>query len=335
MSGCTRRSLLALAAGVLVPAAHVAADEADEAPVELVGSRVRLATPAEARAVLTGDDGWLARTGPFQRRAVMGRDTPVTLDEFTAWNGEAARPWPAAQRSRWRRAVAALAPAFTALCIPLPPEVWLVASNGQESAGAPYTRAAAVVLPGDARMPGYSDAMLLAHELWHVAARRAPALASRLYAELGFEPKPPLEMPPEWLEALIVNPDAPDHAHAMRIDLGERRAWVMPVLVASRTRLAPGENFFIVMEVRLLEVEPAADGLRSQAVRHDGQPRWHPVDGPHDYLKRLGGNTGYVIHPEEALADNIALLATGGPARNAALLARLRAGLLVPRREGP
>lgn len=327
----TRRSLLALATGALLPMGRAAADGTDEAPIVLAGSRVRFATPAEARAVLVGDDGWLARTGPFQRRAVMGRDGPVTLAEFIAWNGAAARPWSGAQRARWRRAAAALAPSFATLHIPLPPEVLLVATNGQESAGAPYTRAAAVMLPGEASMPGYSDAMLLAHELWHVASRHAPALASRLVAELGFEPKPPLVWPPEWQEAEIVNPDAPDHTHAMRIDLGERRAWVMPVLVASRTRLAPGETFFSVMEVRLLEVEPTADGQRSQAVRDEGRPRWHAVDGTHDYLKRLGGNTGYVIHAEEALADNIALLATGGPARNQALLARLRAGLMAPR----
>lgn len=331
MIACTRRVVLALAAGAVFPAGRAGADEVVESPVELAGSRVRFATQTEARGLLMGDDGWLARTGPFQRRAVMGRDSPVTLAEFTAWNGAAARPWSAAQRARWRRAAAALAPSFAALRIPLPPEVLLVATNGQESAGAPYTRAAAVVLPGEASMPGYSDTMLLAHELWHVASRHAPALASRLVAELGFEPTPPLVLPPEWQEAEIVNPDAPDHTHAMQIDLGDRRAWVMPVLVASRTRLAPGENFFSVMEVRLLEVEPAADRKTSQAVRQDGQPRWHPVNGRHDYLKRLGGNTGYVIHPEEALADNIALLATGGPARNTALLDRLRAVLLAPR----
>jgi len=49
------------------------------------------------------------------------------------------------------------------------------------------------------------------------------------------------------------------------------------------------------------------------------------------YLRRLGGNTGYVIHPEETMADNVALLASGQRARNAALLARVKAVLQAPR----
>lgn len=83
------------------------------------------------------------------------------------------------------------------------------------------------------------------------------------------------------------------------------------------------------MEPRLLELQPA--GGESLAVLRDGQPAWHALDGPHDYLKRLGGNTGYVIHHEEALADNMALLATGAKVRNPALLERLKAVLLSPR----
>jgi hypothetical protein len=76
-------------------------------------------------------------------------------------------------------------------------------------------------------------------------------------------------------------------------------------------------------------VTPGTGSEASTAVMRGGEPRWHPLDGPHDYLPQLGGNTGYVIHYEEAVADNVALLATGGRARNPALLARLRAALLA------
>ena len=112
----------------------------------------------------------------------------------------------------------------------------------------------------------------------------------------------------------IANPDAPSNRHAMRVQIDQRSAWVTPVLVAARTTLQAGETFFNVMQPRLLEVEPGRDGGLSQAVLRDGQPLWHALDGPHDYLRRLGGNTGYVIHHEEAMADNVALLATGSPA---------------------
>jgi hypothetical protein len=168
-------------------------------------------------------------------------------------------------------------------------------------------------------------ASVMAHELWHVASRGAPDLATRLYAEIGFEPMPPLIYPEVWAPIRLTNPDAPEHRHAMRVSIGGREARVTPVLVATRTELKPGETFFSVLDVRLLEVQ--TDGSVSRAVLRDGQPVWHPLNGEHDYLKRRGGNTGYVIHPEETMADNIALLATGRPARNAELLARIKAVL--------
>lgn len=321
-----RAALLGLAGAIGAPA-H--AQDADDAFTGVGGTTVRFASVVSGRRLLMADDDWMGATSAFQRRAVMGRATPVSLDEFKRWNGDAVRPWPAEQRARWRRALERLAPGLAALRIPLPPEVLLVATNGQESAGAPYTRAEAVMLPGEARMPGYDDAMLLAHELWHVASRHAPALASRLYAQIGFEPIPPLAFPEAWADRRIANPDAPENAHAIRLSAGDRQALFTPVLVASRTELKPDETFFSVTDVRLLEVQVDADGRASRAALRDGQPAWLPLNGAHDYLRQLGGNTGYVIHPEETIADNVALLLTGQPGRNAELLARLRGVLLA------
>jgi hypothetical protein len=303
-----------------------------EAPADsfagLSGARVRLAPVEEARRLLMADDDWMGITSEFQRRAVMGSIAPVTLEAFKRWNGDAATPFDEAWRQRWLKALQTLAPGWNALRLPLPAEVWLVHSNGQESAHTPYTRQNAVVMPDQAYTPPEGDTFLLAHELWHVVSRQAPALASALYAELGFEPMAPLELPAAWARIHIANPDAPAYRHAMRLKVQGRQAWVTPVLVAARTILQRGETFFHVAEPRLVEVEPGPPGGASRAVlRPSGEPVWHAVDGDHDYLQRLGGNTEYVIHPEETLAENIAYLVTGAPARNKALLARLKTRL--------
>ena len=327
--GFTRRAALLGVASAL--GARVCAQGDDDVFTGMAGTRVRFARVDDGRALLMADDEWMRATSEFQRRAVMGSATPVTLDAFKRWNGDAVRPWPAEQRARWRRALERLAPSFTALRIALPPEVLLIASSGQESAQSPYTRSHAVVLPGEATIPGYIDPMLMAHELWHVASRHAPALATRLYAEIGFEPIAELAFPAPWAGVRMANPDAPSNRHAMRLRIDGRDAWITPVLVAARTTLQAGESFFSVMEPRLLEVEPGGNGTASRAVLRDGQPQWHALDGAHDYLRRLGGNTGYVIHPEETMADNVALLATGLRARNPELLTRIKAALEAPR----
>ncbi len=111
----------------------------------------------------------------------------------------------------------------------------------------------------------------------------------------------------------------------MPVAIDGRATRVMPVLVAKRAELAPGESFFSVMDVRLLEVT-TEDG-RTLPVLRDGQPLWHAPGRVSEYLAKLGGNTGYIIHPEETMADNFGLLVTRGVARNPALLERIEAVL--------
>lgn len=299
----------------------------DDAVLPFAGRRLRFASVGEGQRVLSADDDWLPVTGGFQRRAMMGAAQAVTLARFRQWNAAAVQPWPAAPRDRWRTAALAIESRVRELRLPLPDETLLVASNGQESARMPYTRANAIVITGLNATPRATDASLVAHELWHVVSRHAPALADRVYREIGFEPMPELVQPAAWDEIRIANPDAPGDRHAMRAELEGRSVLLAPVLVAARTVLAPGEPFAALFEVRLLEVLPDADGRRSRPVMLGGAPRWHAVDRVPAFLERLGGNTPYVIHPEETMADNIAFLLTGRPARNAELLKRIEAAL--------
>jgi hypothetical protein len=292
------------------------------------GRSLRFADMADAQRVLAADDDWLPVTGAFQRRAMMGRDDAVTLEQFRRWNADAARPWTAPRRERWAAAARAIEARVRELRLPLPDDVLLVSSNGQESAGMPYTRANAVfiTLEGDAPRP--SDAWLMAHELWHVVSRHAPDLADRVYREIGFEPMPELVWPAAWDEIRIANPDAPGNRHGLRTDVQGRRVLLTPALVASRTTLRKDEPFAALFEVRLLEVEPDRDGRRTRAVvGSDGTPRWHAIDAVPAFLERSGGNTTYVIHPEETMADNVAFLLTGRPARDTDLLRRIEAVL--------
>lgn len=292
----------------------------------IAGTEIRFATADEGRSVLAAEDDWTRATGDFQRRAVTGRRDPVGSAEFRAQQAAAVVAWTPAHAARWRRALEALAPLLKARPLPLPKRVLLVGTDGSDAANAAYTRGTAVVLPAMLNMPGYTDAEVLAHELFHVMSRHRPELATRLYGALGFEPAPELRWPAEWLPIRIANPDAPYDRHQMRTEVDGRTVALMPVLVAARTELRPGQTFFDVMELRLLEVEPDGQG-GSRAVRRDGQPVWHAPAAARSYLQRLGGNTGYVIHPEETMADNVAFLLSGRPVRNPALLGRIAAVL--------
>ncbi|MEP6877140.1 MAG: hypothetical protein ABI887_22485, partial [Burkholderiales bacterium] len=217
-----RRQALTRSA-VLMAAPLMFAGPARALVATLGATTVRFATRAQGRALQGADDDWVEATSEFQRRATLRVNTPVSREQLRAFCADAVLPWSAPLEARWARALAVLAPRYTELRIPLPPEVLLIHTNGRDAANAPYTRQNAVVLPiGGAPADGSGDVFVLAHELFHVASRHAPALASRLYALIGFEPVAPLQWPAEWLPLRIANPDATHDRHAMRTTIGGR-----------------------------------------------------------------------------------------------------------------
>ena len=60
-----------------------------------------------------------------------------------------------------------------------------------------------------------------------------------------------MQWPAAWLAARIANPDAPHDRHATRVSIAGRPALVMPLLMASRTELKPGESFVYTSWTRI------------------------------------------------------------------------------------
>lgn len=321
------RAAAASAAAVCWPARGVAGaavpPEALPPAVSVPGGVLRFAGVAEGRARIAAEDEWTAATSPFLRRAISGRTGEVPMSRFLAFLAGTVRPWTAESAAPWAQVLPVVARAVSAWRLPLPPEVLLVHTDGRDSAGAPYTRGDAVFLPPQAVRGGLPPADLLVHELFHVASRHDPAWTDRLCALVGFRPVAPLDWPPEWVPLRIANPDSPVLRHAAALPLPDgRTADLMPLLVAARAELGPGESFFRAMQLRLLEVE-VAEGRPTVAARQDGRLRWHRPEAVPSYAQRLGGNTGYILHPEETLADNVTFLLMGRAVRNPALLERL------------
>jgi hypothetical protein len=297
------------------------------------GCVIRFADVDAGRAVLGADDAWMTRTSAWQRAMLMGRGRATDLESFRAWERGGAQSWPAEARQRWRRALETIAPAFNRLKVPLPREVLLVHTNGQESASQPHTRANAVMLPAQFSQQAFTDAEVLAHELFHVVSRHRPELANRLYDLIGYDRVGELEWPPGWAALRIANQDAPFHRHLMRVKVQGRDTTVMPVVIAANAQLPPanGDTLLELMEVRLLEVEPGGGEKPTRPVMRQGKPVWHDPEATPDFLAHLGGNTDYILHPDETIADNFMFLVSGRKVKNPQLLQRIEAVLIANR----
>lgn len=322
------------AASAAVPVAP-AADAADAAVYRgIPGTVVRFADVEQARSVLGAEDAWMRRSSGFQRAVLMGRTSPPDLAAFRAWQAAAAQPWPEAERQRWMRALEVVGPAFVRLKLQLPAQVLLIRTNGSEGANQPHTRANAVVLPAQFHQQGYTDVELLAHELFHVSSRHQPELANRLYELIGYDRVGELDWPAAWLPLRIANQDAEHDRHLMRVKVRGRETTVMPVVITSSPKLPPadGDTLLDLIDVRLLEVMPGAGAQPTRPVLQGaGQPVWFAPQAVPDFGTKLGGNTDYIQHPEETIADNLMYLVSGRPVKNPALLQRIEAVLLAYR----
>jgi len=225
-------------------------------------TQFHIATTTETRQLLAADDDWMAAVGSFNRAAIAGRPDGISRTEFKTAVQAAAIQCPTGDVQRWRAMLDSVATRYERLHMRLPATVNIACIDGTVAGGEVYTRGNTMFVPR--AMGARMDEWLFAHELFHIFSRHNPVVPSRLYAQLGFTEVPALQWPEEWIEARILNPDAPFDRHSIRIETSSGPYSVMPVLVARRTVLQPGETFFNVLDVRLLAVQPSP--------RRQGQP---------------------------------------------------------------
>ena len=196
----------------------------------------------------------------------------------------------------------------------LPTGVNLVKTSGDEEGGAPYTRGTTIVFPGLESLGGDEFVRkVLAHELFHVLSRNDPEVRQQLYASIGFFPCGEISHPESLAVRRITNPDAPRNEYAIEVTVSGETRTVIPILYSRSATydVERGGHFFEYLELQLLQIEPGAEGRAWAASEENGNPILFEVGDVVGFYEKIGCNTGYVIHPEEVLADNFALLVQG------------------------
>lgn len=301
-SACAAALLLGLAASLSSRPAAVAEDS-----IPWFGeSRLRRATLAEARSKLGESDLFTKAMSPFDR---MSR-----LEKGADPGDEALRTFAAAQAVEWTDSewglVSQAARLLHARLTELPPLPWprdihFFSTTGREEGEAAYCRGPAVILPRKVlgRSPEALE-RLLAHELFHVLSNQNLEWRRRVYAVVGFQLVPEVPLPAELEPRKITNPDGALVNAVVQLELDGGPAHVAPVLIASTPRYDPqqGGSFFRYLQFRLLVVQRHGDQWRAKL--DAGRPQLLEPEKTPAYGKRIGKNTGYIIHPDEIMADN-------------------------------
>ncbi|NNU14785.1 hypothetical protein HK107_00425 [Parvularcula sp. ZS-1/3] len=262
------------------------------------GLRVVFASPAEGAAVLTAEDEYTAEV-QAREAGIRAQDASVTTFQgYAPLYEEDVQEWTDEEKDALREAVAAHQDVLDLLDGLLPDPVLLVKTGSVVEGGLPHTRANAIIFAGGTIPSGDGLQSLYLHELHHVLSRANTDVHDAYYGLIGYRPCEVEE--PEGLRAVrLSNPDAPVYDHYVPVDIVGADG-VLPYLYATRDYDGEGVlgNYF---GLGLLPVS-VENGTCSTVV--EGPEGLIPPQDVPEFLQTLGGNTGYIIHPEETASDN-------------------------------
>jgi hypothetical protein len=275
---------------------------------------VGFASANQGKEILMTRDDFIERLSPFDRAARMKTDKNVSERDFLNFIGNHVLLWDEAEKQKVANAFQGIQPRIEALSLPFPERIYMVKTTGNEEGGAAYTRGNAIILP-KAHLVSDTTAIqrLICHELLHILSRANPDLRERLYGAIGFTKCNEVEFPLTLRSRKITNPDAPRNDYCIRLRVGSKESWAIPILFSNTEKydISRGGEFFEYLNFQFLLVERSGDPPIARPLFDGPKPRLVAIQQVSGFIEQVGRNTSYVIHPEEILADNFALLVLG------------------------
>jgi hypothetical protein len=145
-----------------------------------------------------------------------------------------------------------------------------------------------------------------------VYSRLNPEKQTALYGLIGFEKigLENLRLPPGLQERVLYNPDGVDFGQKIHLVVDSTtQIDAIPVIYATNVGFKPGQlEFFGYLGFNLYQVVHQPDGTWKAIVKDDGFTSTLNIEKLPDYFRQIKDNTGYIIHPDEVLADNFSFV---------------------------
>ncbi|MFN0215501.1 MAG: hypothetical protein ACKVT2_14690 [Saprospiraceae bacterium] len=196
-----------------------------------------------------------------------------------------------------------------------PDTLILVKTKGKHyGEGVWYTRNNCIIIPADelGRRKTTPFTTTMYHELFHVWSRLNPAKSDQTYQLIGFEGigYENLRLPSELAARALYNPDGVDFAQKIALAQADGSTiFAIPIIYSNHLGWTDTQNtFFAYLEFNLFQVEKQPDGTWAVLIKEDGFSSLLNLQGQSDFFRQIKDNTGYIIHPDEVLADNFAFI---------------------------
>jgi hypothetical protein len=277
---------------------------------------VHFASVSEGRKVLMAKDDFVRHLSPFDRSARLKTDKAVSEDEYLNFVGKNVAEWTTEERQEVEAALNKIHALLPDWPLAFPATIQMIKTTGAEEGNGSYTRGTAIMIPKAELAKAQKDlAKLICHELFHILSRQNPELRDELYGVIGFIRCDDLEFPRELASRKITNPDAPRNDHFIRLEIEGQKCSAIPVLFSrSETYdVGRGGEFFNYLNFQFLVIEEGSSA-HPKVVYENSAPKMAGPKAVSGFFEQVGRNTDYIIHPEEILAENFALLVLGDQA---------------------
>ncbi|MBL7814638.1 MAG: hypothetical protein JNL70_06500 [Saprospiraceae bacterium] len=195
-----------------------------------------------------------------------------------------------------------------------PDEILLIKSHGLAyGEDTYYTRENCIVIPKQALAKRDYDEFLrvMLHEISHIVTRTHPSVKAQLYALVGFKKiDNTLVIKDSLKNRILTNPDGIEQDWATTLTAADNKTvFALPLIYAKDARWsADNPEFFQNMGFNYFELAPSADA-KSLVVLTRGDKQQSTLDTKGiNELFQQSYNTQYIIHPDEIVADNFAIL---------------------------
>lgn len=276
-------------------------------------TEIQYASVNEASSILSTRDNFIKSLSPFDRSARMKTSQSVNEEKFLNFISQQSLEWTSQEKEKINNIIQNLNNNNLLNKLNFPAKIYLIKTTGKEEGNAPYTRNAdSIVFPKSKLSASQKEIeRTLVHELFHILSSNNLELRDQAYSIIGFKKCNEISYPNSLLKQKITNPDAPFNEHFILVKHQNKIVPVIPVLFSKSKNYneSKGGEFFNYLVFQLMEITESNSYW--SVAESDSHLNIYSVKEIRNFYEQVGKNTGYIIHPEEILADNFALLILG------------------------
>ncbi|PIE47477.1 MAG: hypothetical protein CSA42_03505 [Gammaproteobacteria bacterium] len=260
----------------------------------------------KASSLLATHDAYINRLSTFDWQSKFKSEQALTATQLKAYYAKATLDWTDEYTKKVQIAIDILQNKTADLNLNLPTNIKFILSNGLVEADSAYTRQDYIVLPTEYLKSTQAFINhVIAHEFFHIYSRYNYKHREQLYAIVGYQKIPEVELPKIVADNVITNPDAPNINYAITLSHKGNEQTFVPILYSKVPYDINNDAlpFLFFMNEAFLPINVIQEKTKVDS-------NYHPLfvdkkDTNFDEIAKP--NSHYLNHPEEMLAEHFAM----------------------------